>query len=153
MNDKNVKSVAGDNLTFHVENIACRTHALDKGDGDGFVTNRTKRRRLIDKGHIDASLVGRLGHQIVVAGISQERTTGEVMEHSVILYLNKCHEVRQLLATRENGLPRMVQLAPVARASPMARTFRQILIILLQRIVATIEKILTIQLDKGQLLG
>lgn len=110
---------------------------------------------MIEQSHIYASLVGGIGDEILITGIPQEGTVGEVVNYGVILHLHECYQVgngpfRPFSATGDEFLAYVVDLVPVTLGIPSAcATFAEFEVIL-QAVVTTVEEIFAIQLYYGK---
>ena len=112
-------------------------------------------KRRVHQSHVYAAFVGRIGHHILIACLAQKRATGEIAHHSVVLHLAQRHHIRQLpsvlsVATSQERLPYMVELAPIAGACPAVRTVGQKLRIVLQRVVGAVEQILAVEFNERE---
>ena len=150
MDDKDVKGVARIAATLDIKDVTGGTHALGRQDSDGLVTKGMKAQGMIEQGNIDATQIGRLGHQVMIAGIAKEGTAGQVSENGIVLDLDQGDKVGQLVGTRQDLLTNTVYLAPVFGGSPMASAIGKKLCVLLPHIVMSIEQILAVQLNKGE---
>lgn len=110
---------------------------------------------MIEQSHIYASLVGGIGDEILITGIPQEGTVGEVVNHGVILHLHEGYQVGYgpfcpFSATGDEFLSYVVDLVPVTLGIPSAcATFAEFEVIL-QAVVAAVEEIFAIQLYYGE---
>ena len=155
MDNEDMQRVARHNTSADIEDVTGRTHA-----GKGFYTEGTMLQHLEGEGlikqcHVEASFVGRAGHDIFITRMTKQRTARQVMQHRVVLDLNQCHKVRQLKRdsigrTGNNGTPDIVQFAPVTARGPLPPCCRQELGVVLQRVVLAVKKVLTVQFHKGE---
>ena len=137
--------------SLDIENIPSRPHTLYRLDRQIVITDRAKREGLVEQCYINATNVRRLGHEVLVASVAQERTMGQVKQTRVILHFDKCDKVWQaILPTRKNLLPEIVQLSPISGRRPMTFSVGKPLCILLSFVMMAVEQIFTIQLDQGQ---
>ena len=155
MEQEDVQRIAVFYLSFHVQNISCRTHIRHWSNMYRIGFYQPEREGRIEQCHVDTTSIVRSRHYIFVAGLAKKRTAGKVKEHTVVLHFAQAHDVRQMpaaavLATGNDGLPRSVQLLPVLGTCPMARGIGQELIVILQCIVPSIKQVLRIQFYDGQ---
>lgn len=110
---------------------------------------------MIEQSHIYASLVGGIGDEILITGIPQEGTVGEIVNHGVILHLYEGYQVgnspfRSFSATGDEFLSYVVDLVPVTLGIPSAcATFAEFEVIL-QAVVTAVEEIFAIQFYYGE---
>ena len=124
MDNKDVQGVATYHFALHIEDVASGTHIRQGNDTQIVVANGTEGKGLIEQCHINASQVGRLGHEVFIASTTQQRTTGKVEKARIILHLNQCHKVgHSLLLTRKNLLSDIVQFTPIAPWRPLSLPF------------------------------
>lgn len=110
---------------------------------------------MIEQSHVYASLVGGIGDEILITGIPQEGTVGEVVNYGVILHLHEGYQVgnspfRSLSATGDEFLSYVVDLVPVTLGIPSACAAFAEFEVILQAVVAAIEEIFAIQLYYGE---
>lgn len=110
---------------------------------------------MIEQCHVYASLVGGIGDEILITGIPQEGTVGEVVNYGVILHLHEGYQVGNgpfcpFSTTGDEFLSYVVDLVPVTLGIPSAcATFTEFEVIL-QAVVAAVEEIFAIQLYYGE---
>lgn len=110
---------------------------------------------MIEQSHVYASLIGGIGDEILITGIPQEGTVGEVVNHGVILHLYEGYQVGNgpfcsFSATGDEFLAYIIDLAPVTLGIPSAcATFAEFEVIL-QAVVTAVEEIFAIQLYYGE---
>ena len=152
MQEEEVQGVASDDAACHVEDVACGAHVLDQRDGEHIVTNRGEAGWLIEQRHVEPALVGRVGHQVLVAGIAQKRATGEVAQARVVLYLAQGHQLGQfhIVATRYYLLRQIIEFAPITPRGPVASRHGKELCVLLAFIMACVEEVLAVQFDQHE---
>ena len=153
MSHNNVERIAVCRHSADIEQVARRAHAVGWRNPYGAVVYHREREWRVHQSHVYATLVGRVGHDILVACASQERASGQIAHHSVVLHLAQSHHVGQLppvlaVATRKHSLSNVVELAPVACACPAVRAVGQELGIIFQGVLIAVEQILAIKLDK-----
>lgn len=110
---------------------------------------------MIEQSHIYASLVGGIGDEILITGIPQEGTVGEVVNHGVILHLHEGYQVgngpfRSFSATGDEFLSYIIDLVPVTLGIPSACAAFTEFEVILQAVVAAVEEIFAIQLYYGE---
>ena len=109
----------------------------------------------IEKCHIDAPQVGRVGHDIIIMSLAQKRTPCKVVHHRVVLDLTQRYDVGQcplagVFSAREYSLTYMVQLLPITIMAPMTCPVGSKFYIILQCIVGTIKEIFHVILHNGK---
>jgi len=115
------------------------------------MAERTEGQGIVKQGHVDAPLVRRVGNEVTIACSAEQGTASEVAEHTVVLHLTEGDKAGDdIIATREDGLCKMVLLAPITTSGPMARGFGQVLLVVLEGVVTGIEEILAVKLDKRE---
>lgn len=150
-----VQRVASGDEAAGIQDVAGGMPALGGTHGDGVVGEQAEGEGGVEQGHVDAALVARPCHHILVAGVAQQRAAGEVVHHRIVLHLGEGHEVGQcpclsLAAAHDDGAGDAVQLRPVAAAVPFPRRFGQILIVVLALVVSAVEEVLAVELHKGE---
>ena len=110
----------------------------------------------IEQRHIDAPLIAALRDDVFIARLPQERPSGQVAYHRVVLHLAERHHVGQcplcavLFAAREHRAGHVVHLLPVFVTVPMTLRCRQKLIVVFQRVVLAVEEVLAVELHEGE---
>ena len=147
-----------------VQNVSCGTHALHSLHAYSPAFEQPECVRRIEKRNVDAALVVGLRHDILITGVSEQRTLCEVAQNAVVLHLAQSYEVRQLpipsaailfllifqilpttvLAASDDGLTDAVKLAPITIWRPVVRAVRQKLSVVLQRVMTAVEEILAV---------
>ena len=147
-----------------VQNVSCGTHALHSLHAHSPAFEQPECVRRIEKRHVDAALVVGLRHDILITGVSEQRTLGEIAQNAVVLHLAQSYEVRQLpipsaailfllifqilpttvLTASYDGLTDAVKLAPITIWRPVIRAFRKKLRVVLQRVMTAVEEILAV---------
>ena len=147
-----------------VQNVSCGTHALHSLHAYSPAFEQPECVRRIEKRNVDAALISRLRHYILITGVSEQRTLGEIAQNAVVLHLAQSYEVRQfpipsaaisfllifqilpttVLAASYDGLTDAVKLAPITIWRPVIRAFRKKLRVVLQRVMTAVEEILAV---------
>ena len=147
-----MQGVAACYHAFGVEQIARWAHAFYCVHPHGMAAQEPEREGRIKQRHINATAVGRAGHHILVACSSQQGAACEVVQNGVVLYLAEHRHVgngqRGRVGTRQDGLPRAVQLLPIVRFRPMVTAVGGKLGVLLANVVHIVEEVLTVELHK-----
>ena len=110
MNDKDMKSVARGTTALNIKNITSGAHARKLRHGYHLITKGMKTLRLIEQGNIDATDIGRLGHEIIVAGIAKKGAMRQIAQHGIVFYFDQSNKVGQLVGTRQYLLPYSIDL-------------------------------------------
>lgn len=110
---------------------------------------------MIEQCHVYASLVRGIGDEILITGIPQEGTVGEVVNYGVILHLHEGYQVGNgpfcsFSATGDEFLSYVVDLVPVTLGIPSTCAAFAEFEVILQAVVAAIEEIFAIQLYYGE---
>lgn len=110
---------------------------------------------MIEQSHIYASLVGGIGDEILITGIPQEGTVGEIVNHGVILHLYEGYQVGNgpfcpFSATGDEFLAYIIDLVPVTLWIPSACAAIAEFEVILQAVVTAVEEIFAIQLYYGE---
>ena len=116
--------------TLGIKDVAGGTHSLYRVHPDAVALDKTEGKGRIKKCHIDATLVGRIGHDVFITGVAKQAALGEVVDDAVIFHLAEGDKDALLpglgigvairlfanlrLATRNNRLPHPIQLLPIA---------------------------------------
>ena len=168
-----VQRVARHNHTRRIQQVARRRHITYGRYAHRPTVKQAERKRRIHQRHINAARIGRVGDNVLITCGAQERTLRKVAHHRVVLHLAQRHHIGQTpagnrlfcngeifsslspstahpIAARHDGLPHAVQLAPIAERRPMVRPVGQKLDVVLQRVVLTIEEVLTVELHERE---
>jgi len=110
---------------------------------------------MIEQCHIYASPVGGIGDEILITGIPQEGTVGEVVNHGVILHLHEGYQVGNgpfcpFSATGDEFLSYIIDLVPVTLGIPSACAAFAEFEVILQAVVTAVEEIFAVQLYYGE---
>ena len=87
MHHKDVQSVVGDNPARNVEYVARGPHPAHRGHPQRRMGDWGKRKLMVEQSHVDAAIVGRVGHYVTVARVAQQRTLGQVAQYCVVFHL------------------------------------------------------------------
>lgn len=96
MRHYDMQGVARSCHTRRIKYVASGTHALYGFHSDAVTLYQSERMGRIHQRHINATLVGRIGHHILVTGVAQQAAPGEVAKHAVVLHLAQSHHIGQL---------------------------------------------------------
>ena len=88
VDDEDVERVVAERFALNIQNVTSGAHTLQGGDFQTVVTDRAKGKGLIEQGHINAAHIGRLGHEVFVARIPQQRAPCKVEEATVVFDLD-----------------------------------------------------------------
>ena len=122
MDDEDMKGVAVLGLALDIQDVSCGAHVGKRFDVEVVIAQRAERQGLVEQRHINAADVGRLRHQIFIACMAKQRTTGEIEETSVVLDFDERHEVGDaFLLARQYNLSDAVYLTPIAGRGPFTR--------------------------------
>ena len=161
MRHNDMESIARCHPALGVKQIAGGAHSLHKAYAYLPLGEQAERERRIHQSHINATFVGRGGHYVFVTGFAQETAACHVVHDAVVLHLAQSHKVGQLprvsgsiaallLPARYYGLTHTVQFPPVTGGCPVVGPVGKKLGIVLQRVVPTVEKVLTIQFHERE---
>ena len=150
MDDKKVERVGFAGEPRHVENVTRGAHVRQQGNADSMMGERTECHGIVHQSHIYAPLVGRVGHQIFVAGLAQQRPFGQVVHHAVVFHLAHRHHIGQpptsgILPQSDDFPPDVVQLMPISGARPVMTALGQKLRVIFQRVVSGVEKVFAVE--------
>ena len=151
MHHKHMQRIARDDTSRNIENVSRRTGIRQTLHPNRPGMYQWKGKRLIHQGYIDASLIGRMGHHILITSRPDDWTLGQVKQYTVVFHLTESHQVGKLhisgsllIPQPHNLLSQMVHLMPIAVGSPVITTFRQELDIILKRIMPCIKEIFAV---------
>ena len=83
--------------------------------------------------------------------MAQERSATQVVHARVIFYLTERYQVgHPVVNGRYQFLPDVIKLLPVAVPCPMTNSLRQVLLVLLEAVVTSVEEVFAIQFDQRQ---
>ena len=81
MDDEDMEGVASDCHAIGVKDVARGAHVFRLGDCDGTAAEEPEGQRRIEERYIDAALVGRMGDDIFVTGLAEQRAAREGGHH------------------------------------------------------------------------
>jgi hypothetical protein len=150
---KHMERISSDCLSFDVKDVAGGAHVLQRLYLQIVVADGSEAHRMIQQCDVDTSQIGRGSHQIVIASPTQQRPSCEIAHDCVVLYLHQRHQVGKVFSTRKELLSNGIQLAPIASARPSVGAIWSELKVVFPLIVSVVEKILTVELNKGKRLS
>ena len=105
-----------------------------------------------EQGHVNAALVGAVGHHIAIACLAQGAAARKVAQDRVVLHLGQPHQHGPVALGIGHGGQRArqgIQLPPIAPRRPSAFGIGQELLVVLQRVVAAVEEVLDVPEHTG----
>ena len=140
---------------FDIQNVARGRSSGHRWYAQGITLEQRKGERRIQKGHVDASTVGRMGHHIFVSGGAKQGTAGEITHNAVVFHLAQSHHIgqcpgRTFASAGDNLLTDAVQFLPIPRHRPMFGGIGQEFLIGFLWVVGAVEKIFAVELHQGK---
>ena len=100
---------------------------------------------LIEQSHVNAPKVGRMSHQIAVAGFAKGRVAGQVANDRIVLHFAQGYQSRRFpLAYGGDDAGDVVQFLPVFRVVPVADGIGQKFPVFFQGVVSAVEEVLDV---------
>lgn len=144
-----VQGIAGSQLTFCIEQVACGRHPVLNGWYTYCVVlSQCKEAGMIEQGYVHSSSVWAVCHDVLVACSPEGTSLCKIAKYRVVFHLAEAHQGwrSHCVAHVDDGLAHLVQLPPVAICCPVVAAFRQEILVVVTFVVLRVKHILHVPL-------